>query len=80
MKCLFGTYSDNICAYCHNPEHPYAMTVAQMNNKNCLGKRCEHFEREERHQIWHQRKVTKQKRKDRKQRINDYVNSIKGNV
>ena len=76
MKCLFGTYSDNICAYCHNPKHPYAMTVPQMNYKHCLGKQCEHFEREERHPIWRQREAMKQKRKNRKQRINEYVSKF----
>ena len=80
MKCLYNTYSDNIAAYCHNPEHPYAMTPAQITCKNCLGKRCEYFEKEEKHQIWHQRKKKKEKRMQRKQRINDYVNRVQGNI
>ena len=80
MKCLYNTQSDNIAAYCHNPKHPYAMTVRQMNCKNCLGKQCEHFEKEEKHPIWHQREVKKQKRKQRKIRLNEYVNSIKENI
>ena len=78
MKCLYNSYSNNVAAYCHNPEHPYGMTVAQMNCKNCLGKQCEDFERNENHPYWHQREVMKQKRKDRKKRIDDYVSSIKG--
>ena len=76
MKCLYNTYSDNVCGYCHSPQHPYAMTVAQMNCKNCLGKQCEYFEREESHQIWRQREAMKQKRKNRKQRINEYVSKF----
>lgn len=35
-KCLYNTYSDNIAAYCHNSDHPYAMTVTQMNCKIVL--------------------------------------------
>lgn len=79
MKCLYNSYSNNVAAYCHNPEHPYGMTVAQMNCKNCLGKQCEHFEKNEEHQIWRQREAKKQKRKKRKADINAYVDKIKGN-
>ena len=80
MQCLYNSHSDNICGYCHNPKHPYAMTVAQMNCKNCLGKQCEDFEIEPSHPIWHQRAKKKEKRKQRKQRLNDYVNQIQGNI
>lgn len=79
-KCLYNTYSDNIAAYCHNSDHPYAMTVTQMNCKNCLGKQCKHFEREESHPIWHQKAVQKQKRKQRKERLNAYVARVQGKV
>ena len=78
MECLYNSNSENVAAYCRNPKHPYAMTVTQMNCKNCLGKQCKHFEREESHQYWKQRAAKKQKRKDRKKRINDYVNQFKG--
>ena len=78
MECLFNTHSDNIAAYCHNSEHPYAMTWGQVKCKNCLGKQCKHFEKEESHQIWHQRELMKQKRKERKNAIKKYVNQFKG--
>ena len=78
MECLFNTYSDNVAGYCHNPQHPYGMTVAQITSKNCLGKQCAYLERNESHQWWHQREVMKQKRKNRKKKINDYVSKIKG--
>lgn len=75
-KCLYNTYSDNIAGYCHNPKHPYAMTPRQINCKNCLGKQCGYFEREESHQIWHQREIKKQKKKQKKLAIENYVNNI----
>lgn len=77
MECLYNTHSDNVAGYCHNPEHPYAMTPRQITCKNCLGKQCGHLERNEAHQWWHQREVKKQKRKKRKENINNYVNKIK---
>lgn len=77
MECLYNTHSENVAAYCHNPKHPYAMTVAQMKCKNCLGKQCKDFEIESSHPYWHQREVLKQKRKNRKQRLNDYIIQIK---
>ena len=80
MECLYNTHSDNVAGYCHNPKHPYAMTPRQIDCKNCLGKQCKYFEKEESHQIWHQREVKKQKRKNRKARLDDYVNRIKGKV
>lgn len=76
-KCLYNTHSNNISAYCHNPVHPYAMTPRQMECKNCLGKQCEYFEKEENHPIWRQKEAKKQKRKQRKERLNNYVNSFK---
>jgi hypothetical protein len=78
MECLYNTHSNNIAGYCHNPEHPYAMTPRQIICKNCLGKQCGQLERNEEHQWWHQREVKKQKRKKRKENLNNYVNSIKG--
>ena len=80
MKCLYNTCSDNVAAYCQNSKHPYAMTVAQMRCKNCLGKQCEHLKRNENHQFWKQKQAQKQKRKDRKERLDNYVDSIKNKV
>ena len=80
MECLYNSHSDNVAGYCRNPKHPYAMTWGQIQCKNCLGKQCEDFEKELSHPIWHQREVMKQKRKARKERLNEYVNKIKGNI
>lgn len=76
MECLYNTHSDNVVAYCHNPQHPYGMTVKQMKCKNCLGKQCHYLVKNEKHDHWRQRDVMKQKRKDRKKAINDYVNQF----
>jgi hypothetical protein len=54
------------------------MTPKQMECKNCLGKQCKHLKKNEEHPIWHQRAVKKQKRKQRKIRLNNYVDHIKG--
>lgn len=77
MRCLYNTNSNNIAGYCHNPQHPYAMTWGQIKCKNCLGKQCEDFEKELKHQIWHQREVLKQKKKKKKMDLENYVNNIK---
>ena len=69
--CLFNTYSDNVAAYCRH--HRCGMTVKQMKCKNCLGKQCYYLQKDEDHQYWRQREATKQKRKGRKQAINEYV-------
>ena len=76
MECLFNTKSENIVAYCHNPKHPYGMTVKQMKCKNCLGKQCSHFVKNESHDYWRQRAQVKQYRKARKQAINAYIKSL----
>lgn len=69
--CLFNTQSDNVVAWCKY--HHCGMTVKQMKCKNCLGKQCRHLVKNEDHQFWKQREVVKQKRKDRKKFINEYV-------
>jgi len=56
------------------------MTVKQMKAKNCLQKQCWHLAKNEEHPYWRQRDNTKQKRKNRKQAINDYVNSVSGGI
>ena len=69
--CLFNTCSNNVAAYCKY--HKCGMTVKQIKCKNCLGKQCWYLVKNENHAWWKQREVTKQKRKDRKQAINDYI-------
>jgi len=76
--CLFNTYSDNVAAYCRY--HRASMTVKQMKCKNCLQKECRHLVRNEEHQYWRQRELTKQKRRARKQRLNEYMSTIVGGV
>ena len=75
-QCLFNTCSDNCCAYCKL--HHCSMTVKQMRAKGCLQKQCWHLMKNEQHQYWRQREVTKQKRKDRKLAINNYVYTVSG--
>lgn len=77
-ECLFNTSSNNCCAYCKY--HNCSVTVKQMRAKNCLGKQCRHLVKNENHQYWKQRAVTKQRRKSRKQSIDNYVNSIYGGI
>jgi hypothetical protein len=54
------------------------MTVKQMKCKNCLGKQCHYLKKNENHDYWRQREVQKQKRKDRRKAINDYVSQFGG--
>lgn len=72
-ECLFNSESNNCCGYCKH--HHAFMTVKQMKCKNCLGKQCRHLVKNEDHQYWRQREFTKQKRKLRKQAINDLMAS-----
>ena len=70
-ECLFNTQSDNVAAYCRL--HRCSMTVKQIKCKNCLQKQCFHLVKNEEHQYWKQRAMAKQKRKNRKQAIHDFV-------
>ena len=72
--CLFNTHSDNVVAYCRY--HHCGMTVKQMKCKNCLGKQCHYLVKNEKHDYWRQREIIKQKRRARKQSINEYVVSF----
>lgn len=72
--CLYNTCSNNIAGYCMH--HHCAMTVKQIKAKNCLGKNCWYLRKNEQHDWWRQREVMKQKRKDRKQLINEVVSSF----
>lgn len=74
MECLYNTSSNNVVGYCNY--HHCGMTVKQMKCKNCLGKQCRHLKKNEEHPYWHQREVQKQRRKDRRRNINEYINSI----
>lgn len=78
-ECLFGTCSNNVAGYCKL--HQKSMTVKQMKTKECLQKECWHLEKNENHQYWRQRELTKQRRKERKQKINNnYIAAVTGGV
>ena len=64
---LFNGKSDNCCGYCKL--HHASMTVKQMRSKECLQKQCWHFVKNEEHDYWRYRDSMKQKRKERKDRI-----------
>jgi hypothetical protein len=48
-----------------------------MKCKNCLGKQCLHLQKNEAHQYWHQRDLLKQKKKQKKIDLENYVNNIR---
>ena len=73
-ECLFNTYSSNCCAYCKL--HHCSMTVKQMKTKECLKKQCWHLVKNEEHQYWTQREAVKQKRRYRKQVMDEYMHRI----
>ena len=68
QRTLYNCYSDNCCAYCKL--HHCSMTVKQMKSKEYLQKQCWHLVKNEEHAYWKQRETMKQKRKDRKDRMN----------
>lgn len=69
--CLFNTHSDNVAAWCSH--HHCYMTVKQMRHKECLKKQCNYLKRNEDHEYWRQRELTKQRRKARKEQLNMYT-------
>ena len=72
-KCLYGTCSENVAGYCHNPEHCYAMTPHQIKVKQCRQKECKHLEKNLKHEWWAQLERQNQKRKARKERLNTMI-------
>ena len=72
--CLYNTCSDNVAGYCTH--HHCSMTVKQIKTKNCLGKNCWYLRKNENHSWWKQREVMKQKRKNRKEKINELISSF----
>ena len=73
-RTLYNGYSENCCAYCNL--HHCAMTAKQMKCKECLQKQCWHLVKNEDHPYWKQRALMKQKRKARKDRMDQYVASV----
>lgn len=64
MLCLYGSESDNVCAYCK--KHKKGMTVKQVKKRQCLKRRCRNFKENKDHPWWKQREAIKAKRKARK--------------
>lgn len=77
-RCLFHTQSDNVAGFCRH--HNCAVTVKQMKHKNCLQKECRYLIKNEKHQYWQQREMTKQKRKARKQMIDNHIMKVTGGM
>lgn len=75
-ECLYNTCSNNVAGYCTH--HHCAMTVKQIKAKKCLGKNCWYLIKNEQHPWWKQREIMKQKRKNRKQSIEDKINQFSG--
>lgn len=73
MECLFNTESNNCCGYCKY--HRANLTVKQMRAKECLQKECRYLVKNESHSYWKQRKAIKQKKRARKQMINDLISA-----
>ena len=69
METLYGSCSENCAGYCKR--HCRHMTVKQIKGRNCLGKQCWHFVKNEEHSWWAQREAAKQKRKNRKIEIHN---------
>lgn len=64
MNCLYGTESDNVCAYYRR--HQKGLTVRQVRKKECLKKNCWYLVKYEQHEWWNQRRLTKERRKANK--------------
>lgn len=77
-ECLYNCKSDKAVGYCKY--HHCGVTAKQIKCKNCLKKECWHFVKYEDHPYWIQRKIQKQKRKNRKEQINRKVEGIYNNV
>lgn len=71
MEVLFGTCSENCAGYCRR--HQCGLTAKQIRGKNCLGKNCWYLQKNEEHEWWAQRERTKEKRKNRKVRIENMI-------
>lgn len=74
METLYGTCSENCAGYCRR--HCCHMTVKQIKKRNCLGKQCWHFIKNEDHMWWTQREATKQKRIARKERLSGGIANV----
>lgn len=83
METVCGLYGSEFkscksCGFCKH--HHCHLTVHQMKQHNCLQKQCWYLVKNEDHPYWTQRAIMKQKRRDRKQTINDYVSVVTGGI
>lgn len=71
MKTLFGTEAplERCVGYCYY--HKKWVTAKQMGRKGCIQKHCGAFEVREAHPVWEQRRKAKEKRKERKEWLNE---------
>ena len=75
-KVLYGSESSNTCAFC--AYHGKALTPNQMKKHKCLAKGCTALIRHE-HPYWNDREDAKQKRRARKERLEQkYLEAIGG--
>lgn len=72
QRTLYGNSSNNCCAYCKL--HSCSLTVKQVRARECLAKQCWHLEKRE-HEWWKQRERIKEKRRSRKEAINNLLNA-----
>ena len=63
-RSLNNAYARSPCAYCKL--HNCSLTVKQVRQKNCLGKRCWHLVKYQNHAWWAQRLALKEKKKQNK--------------
>lgn len=70
VQVLYGSTipKERACAYCRR--HCRHMTVKQVKKHECLKKQCWYLVKNEEHEWWHQRELTKQRRIARKNKNN----------
>ena len=66
MGGLNGQWIERPCAYC--ALHHCMLSVKQMKAKQCVQRGCWHLRKQE-HPYWAARALTKEKRKERKERL-----------
>ena len=76
VKGLYGSEFDKCrsCGYCHH--HRKHLTVKQLKQHECLQKQCNHLQKNEEHGWWKQRAKRKQRRIERKLRLDALYNNV----
>ena len=65
-RTFYGGRSSNTLAYCHY--HHLSLTPEQLKQKQCLKRQCGALQKFD-HPYWKKREESKQKRKERKERL-----------